>query len=419
MPKIQKLMPGENPVLGLCTQKQGKHRSENLVEAVKPATNGAEVAFKQLSGSGGYSNIPNILFDLMRGILKRNEYDVFMYIVRRTLGFHKLSDAISLSQFQSGIVKQDGQRLDYGCGIKSTDTILRAVRELERLGFVTRQQVQERNGAFSSTIYTLCPEAILQAVKPEQEEVEREEEKAVILIKEKASSENREGLAENKRDRIQVLQKTSQQKNRNHGLVEKSSEKLRLKKDWELLKDFGFEDEIALDLATQIQVRKKKENYLLDIIAYCKRNANNNPQGMARRLIEQGEERSSLPKQSKFEGKSSKSLIASTFKPASKWVERLNKPFVANQIDIFGLDKERLWKLTCQIIQHQFGKKDLVRLLQAFSLDNFEQKEGKVSINLKPGEAWQKRLISQADLSLIALSLRQNLKQAVECRIVD
>ena len=49
------------------------------------------------------------------------EVKVMLYIFRRTLGFKRYADNISLNQLLNGIVRRDGTRLDHGTGLsKST-----------------------------------------------------------------------------------------------------------------------------------------------------------------------------------------------------------------------------------------------------------------------------------------------------------
>src|SRR5215831_6575531 len=56
------------------------------------------------------------------------ELKVLLYIIRRTFGFKKDADNISLSQLLNGIVTRDGRRMDYGVGL-SKPTLLTALSE--------------------------------------------------------------------------------------------------------------------------------------------------------------------------------------------------------------------------------------------------------------------------------------------------
>src|SRR5215213_3594469 len=67
--------------------------------------------------SPSYTQVPDELFDVLMPSLPDAELRVLLYIVRRTFGFKRDADAISLSQMVSGIVTRDGRRLDAGTGL--------------------------------------------------------------------------------------------------------------------------------------------------------------------------------------------------------------------------------------------------------------------------------------------------------------
>src|SRR3989338_9212890 len=56
--------------------------------------------------------------------------------MRRTIGWDKIEDRISLSQFKNGIKKRDGSWTERGTGLKKDETIINANRKLEELGFI-------------------------------------------------------------------------------------------------------------------------------------------------------------------------------------------------------------------------------------------------------------------------------------------
>lgn len=61
--------------------------------------------------------VPDDLFDVLMPELSEAELRVLLYIVRRTFGFKKDSDAISLSQMVDGMTTRDGRVLDRGTGM--------------------------------------------------------------------------------------------------------------------------------------------------------------------------------------------------------------------------------------------------------------------------------------------------------------
>src|SRR5215212_11816818 len=79
--------------------------------------------------------IPDQVIDELLPQLSGAELKVVLYICRRTLGFQKISDNISLQQLLSGIVKQNGEPLDYGTGLSKT-TLLQTLRDLQTKGII-------------------------------------------------------------------------------------------------------------------------------------------------------------------------------------------------------------------------------------------------------------------------------------------
>jgi len=68
--------------------------------------------------------------------LSGSEQKVLDYILRHTWGYKKTADFISYSQFTNGIIKKNGEVLDYGSGIKSSKTLRKALRGLKDKGFI-------------------------------------------------------------------------------------------------------------------------------------------------------------------------------------------------------------------------------------------------------------------------------------------
>ena len=85
--------------------------------------------------------VPDELFDHLLHTLSGAELKVTMYIVRRTFGFKKDQDDISLSQMIGGIVTKEGKVLDHGTGL-SKDSVTKAVKTLAEKGVITRNRRQ-------------------------------------------------------------------------------------------------------------------------------------------------------------------------------------------------------------------------------------------------------------------------------------
>lgn len=70
-----------------------------------------------------YTQVPDQLFDELLSRLTESELKVLLYIIRRTFGFKKASDNISLKQLVEGITTRDGRRLDHGAGVSKTSAV--------------------------------------------------------------------------------------------------------------------------------------------------------------------------------------------------------------------------------------------------------------------------------------------------------
>lgn len=99
--------------------------------------------------------LPDEIYDLWAPQLGEAELKVLLYIVRRTLGFRKEADAISLTQFTRGIVTGDGRVLDHGCGVKNRSNVVRALKSLEGRGLIRATSRRTAAGDQGVTTYAL------------------------------------------------------------------------------------------------------------------------------------------------------------------------------------------------------------------------------------------------------------------------
>src|SRR5437764_13092821 len=89
--------------------------------------------------SPNYTIVPDELFDELLPTLSGGELKVLLYIIRRTFGFKKETDTISLKQMLRGIVTRDGRALDHGVGL-SKPTLLQALRSLVTKGIIQTER---------------------------------------------------------------------------------------------------------------------------------------------------------------------------------------------------------------------------------------------------------------------------------------
>lgn len=97
---------------------------------------------------------PDALLDQVMPFLSPTEWKVCSYIVRRTFGWKKASDRISLEQICHGIVRRDGTRLDHGTQL-DRKTAIKALRGLEAKGVIVAQRNYSDERGFEATTYGL------------------------------------------------------------------------------------------------------------------------------------------------------------------------------------------------------------------------------------------------------------------------
>lgn len=82
-----------------------------------------------------FTQTPNIFFDEIMSELGHAETKCLLYIFRRTYGFQKESDKISLTQFEKGMKTKEGVILDKGTGL-SRKSIFQALETLSDKGVI-------------------------------------------------------------------------------------------------------------------------------------------------------------------------------------------------------------------------------------------------------------------------------------------
>jgi DNA-binding transcriptional ArsR family regulator len=100
------------------------------------------------------TQVPDQYLDELLPILSGAELKVLLYITRRTFGFKKDSDNISLSQMLRGITTRDGRILDRGTGL-SKPTLLQALRSLQDKHIIETERRRSPEKGDEPTVYKL------------------------------------------------------------------------------------------------------------------------------------------------------------------------------------------------------------------------------------------------------------------------
>jgi phage replication O-like protein O len=101
-----------------------------------------------------YTQVPDVILDELMAKLSGAELKVLLYIVRRTFGFQKDVDIISIPQLMDGITKKDGEKLDYGTGL-SRDAVVRAIKSLEEQNIIIRERRTDEHNADRPSTFRL------------------------------------------------------------------------------------------------------------------------------------------------------------------------------------------------------------------------------------------------------------------------
>lgn len=112
-----------------------------------------------------YTQVPDEVFDVLMPILTEAEFKCLCYICRRTFGFRKDADAISLNQMATGIKTKEGKVIDRGTGL-SKASVKNALSFLTKAGIVDVQKRISEEGEYETNVYSLRIRATPPATNP-------------------------------------------------------------------------------------------------------------------------------------------------------------------------------------------------------------------------------------------------------------
>lgn len=101
-----------------------------------------------------YTPVPDELFDELMADLSGAELKVLLYIIRRTFGFKKDVDNISLNQICNGITTREGNVIDKGTGL-SQQSVITALKGLIQKHAIVSKRRTSREKGYEPTTYSL------------------------------------------------------------------------------------------------------------------------------------------------------------------------------------------------------------------------------------------------------------------------
>ncbi len=118
-----------------------------------------------------FTPVPDEFLDEMLPLMKSEaELKILLYAMRRTYGFKRDSDNISISQLLRGITTREGSRLDRGTGL-SKKHLLKALDSLEEKGLLIRTRRHSEKNGDEATNYRLMLRPDWQAPVPDSPQV--------------------------------------------------------------------------------------------------------------------------------------------------------------------------------------------------------------------------------------------------------
>ncbi len=100
------------------------------------------------------TSVPDDFFDVLAPNLSEAELRVLIYIIRRTFGFKKDLDTISLKQMVEGITTRDGKVLDHGTGM-SRPGVTKGIKGLTAKGIIVTTHNRSQEKGYEATTYQL------------------------------------------------------------------------------------------------------------------------------------------------------------------------------------------------------------------------------------------------------------------------
>ncbi len=128
--------------------------SERMLPQHNDERNGGAVPFRGFDVPN-FTPVPDEFLDEMLPLMRSEaELKILLYAMRRTYGFKRDSDNISISQLLRGITTREGVRLDRGTGL-SKKHLLKALDSLEEKGLLIRTRRHSEKNGDEATNYRL------------------------------------------------------------------------------------------------------------------------------------------------------------------------------------------------------------------------------------------------------------------------
>ena len=137
----------------------------------------------------------NRLLDLWwhryRGFASNAAQNVYMFIVARTLGFNKIKEIMSYRDISEGVYTVDNKLITVGTGL-STRSVIKAVQELESLGYIIKTKRVDSTNRDKPSVYEVN-------IQYFNSEISKAKKKEINLDKPKKKNQGLQNVTKNKK----------------------------------------------------------------------------------------------------------------------------------------------------------------------------------------------------------------------------
>ena len=242
--------------------------------------------------------VPDEVFDVLMPQLSGAELKVLLYICRRTFGFKKESDSISLSQIAHGIITRAGRVLDGGTGL-SKRHVINALKVLEKKNIITVTRTVDEAGLNSVNTYSLN-------IRASEKGVEIKSPQGVVNSSSPGGSE---------KSALGVVNPRSPTTNREQEtVIQETDIVVDVAQD---LENFGIIKSVASRLIQHYPAAYIREKLAMaqELVAAGSRLVSQNPAGWLRKAIEEDYSPPRTYQHARHKGREAKSIKTTQAKP--------------------------------------------------------------------------------------------------------
>jgi phage replication O-like protein O len=331
------------------------------------------------------TQIPNDVFDSLMPSLSGGELKVLLYICRRTFGFQKDSDRISLSQITHGITTKAGRVLDHGTGLCKR-RVITALKALEKKNIIIITREVDETGLNAVNTYRLniiVPGR--EEESPEHQEIVNESAPGVV------NSRSPEVVHSSAPTKQREQKKEEQSKEYDDGVTQ-------------ALENFGMTTSAIPALLERYPAAyiKGKLAMTRGLLAAGSELVAKNPAGWLRRAIEENYQPPRKSERRTYPSGTPKQENKETHKEQKREQNSIITPVTLPQPD---RQTERIWEQTIERLQHDLPAGETKNRLTGTLLLEVTETKAVILVPTRTAGAWlERRLYGQITKAMQAVT---------------